>query len=413
MTTIYKFIMLSFIVVFALPGRAQEQSLNHYLKEAAENHPGVQAAYHEYYAALEKVPQVGALPDPKLSFGYFASPVETRLGPQQAKISVSQMFPWFGTLKKQEKAFAEQAKAQYQQFLSRKNEVYKNVKMKWLELYKVNEAIRITKENLDVFQSLKQITQRNYETGKTEMTDVLRLDINIREQENKLKDLQERLSTVKTEFNLLMNKNETAEINVPGTIATDTFDLRAYRDSVRSNPDLTALKHKEKALEHQYEVAKKKGYPSISLALDYAIIGERQDMQVANSGRDVIMPMVGISIPLYRKKYDAMKKEKELQLKAVQSKQQNTINALSAKYKAAEEQYVDAMRKVDLYKEQTRESERIYNLLKTNYSADGNNFYELLKTRLMVLKYELKLEKARADQNRAVAKLEFLTHQKQ
>jgi hypothetical protein len=31
----------------------------------------------------------------------------------------------------------------------------------------------------------------------------------------------------------------------------------------------------------------------------------------------------------------------------------------------------------------------------------------------MVLKYELKLEKARADQNRAVAKLEFLTHQKQ
>ena len=413
MTTIYKFIMLSFIVVFALPGRAQEQSLNHYMKEAAENNPGVQAAYHEYYAALEKVPQVGALPDPKLSFGYFVSPVETRLGPQQAKFSVSQMFPWFGTLKKQEKAFAEKAKVQYQQFLSRKNEIYKNVKMKWYELYKVNEAIRITKENLDVLRSLKQITQRNYETGKTGMTDVLRLDINIREQENRLKDLQERLSTVKTEFNLLLNKSKTASINMPDTIATDSFDLVAYRDSVRSNPDLTALEHKEKSLEHQFEVAKKKGYPNISLALDYAIIGERQDMQVANSGRDVIMPMIGISIPLYRKKYDAMKKEKELQLKAVRSKQQSTINSLSAKYKEAEERYVDAMRQVDLYKEQTRETERIYNLLKTNYSADGNNFYELLETRLMVLEYELKLEKARADQNIAVAKLEYLTNQKQ
>jgi len=405
--------MLSFIVVFALPGRAQEQPLNHYMKEAAENNPGVQAAYHEYYAALEKVPQVGALPDPKLSFGYFVSPVETRLGPQQAKFSVLQMFPWFGTLKKQEKAFAEKAKVQYQQFLSRKNKVYKKVKMKWYELYKVNEAIRITKENLDVLRSLKQITQRNYETGKTGMTDVLRLDINIREQENKLKDLQERLSTIKTEFNLVLNKSKTASINMPDTIATDSFDLVAYRDSVRSNPDLTALEHKEKSLEHQFEVAKKKGYPNISLALDYAIIGERQDMQVTNSGRDVIMPMIGISIPIYRKKYDAMKKEKELQLKAVRSKQQNTINSLSAKYKEAEERYVDAMRKVDLYKEQTRETERIYNLLKTNYSADGNNFYELLKTRLMVLEYELKLDKARADQNIAVAELEYLTNQKQ
>ena len=52
------------------------------------------------------------------------------------------------------------------------------------------------------------------------------------------------------------------------------------------------------------------------------------------------------------------------------------------------------MRKVDLYREQSNETERIYKLLETNYSSDGENFYELLKTRLMVLKFELKLEKA-------------------
>ena len=412
MKTIYKHIILILAVVFTLQAKAQEQDLSKYLKEAGENNPELKAAYHEYYAALEKVPQVGALPDPKLSFGYFISPVETRLGPQQLKFSVSQMFPWFGTLKKQEEAYAEKAKVKYQQFLSLRNEVYKKVKLKWYELYKVKEELRITKENLDVLHSLKQITERNYETGKTEMTDVLRLDVNIREQENKLEDLQEQLSTTKTEFNLLLNKNKTAKVNPPREMSPDTFDLSFYRDSVMNNPDLKALEHKVTSLKHQQEVAKKKGYPNISLALDYAVIGERQDMQVANSGRDVIMPMVGISIPLYRKKYDAMKKEKELQLKAVKSKQQSKANNLSSEYKKAEEQYLDAMRKVNLYKEQSNETERIYNLLETNYSSDGENFYELLKTRLMVLEFELKLEKAKANQNIAVAKLEYLTNQK-
>ena len=65
-----------------------------------------------------------------------------------------------------------------------------------------------------------------------------------------------------------------------------------------------------------------------------------------------------------------------------------------------------------MYREQANETERIYNLLKTSYSADGQNFYELLKTRLLVLKFELKLEQAKADQNIAVAKLEYLTNQK-
>ena len=409
---IYKHILLILAVVFTLQAKSQEQDLSKYLKEAGENNPELRATYHEYYAALEKVPQVGALPDPKLSFGYFISPVETRLGPQQMKFSVSQMFPWFGTLKKQEEAYAEKAKVKYQQFLGVKNKVYKKVKLKWYELYKVKEEIRITKENLDVLYSLKQITERNYETGKTEMTDVLRLDVNIREQENKLEDLREQLSTTKTEFNLLLNKNKTAELNPPQKMSPDTFDLSYYRDSVSNNPDLKALEHKVTSLKHQQEVAKKKGYPNISLALDYAVIGKRQDMQVANSGQDIIMPMVGISIPLYRKKYDAMKKEKKLQLKAVKSEQQSKANNLSSEYKKAEEQYLDAMRKADLYREQSNETERIYNLLETNYSSDGENFYELLKTRLMVLEFELKLEKAKANQNIAVAKLEYLTNQK-
>ncbi|MBS3773748.1 MAG: TolC family protein [Bacteroidales bacterium] len=413
MKAIYKHTILLIMVHLFLSGIIQGQTLNEYLKEAGENHPELQAAYHEYHAALEKVPQVGALPDPKLGFGYFISPIETRLGPQQLKISVSQMFPWFGTLKEQEKAAAEKARIQYQQFVNLKNQIYQEVKSQWYELYKTQQALHIIKENLGILNSLKNLSRRNYETGKSQMADVLRTEVNIREQKNKLEDLKEKLSTQKTEFNLLLNRSESDSIRVPGNIQPDTFDTMAYRDSIRNNPGLTALSHKKTALEHQYEADRKKGYPNLSLGLDYAIIGKRQDMQVNNSGRDVVMPMVGISLPLNRKKYDAMKKETSLKLQAVQSEQQDRLNTLSARYKKAEEKYLDAIRKVDLYKKQIEETEKIYRLLKTNYSTDGENFFELLRTQLMVQEYKLKLRQAIANQNIAVSKLEYLTNQNQ
>jgi len=409
----YRLLIIIISVTLLFPGLLQGQTLNDYLKEAGENHPGLKAAWHEYYAALEKVPQVGTLPDPMLSFGIFISPVETRLGPQQLKVSFSQMFPWFGTLKEKEKAAAEKAKIEYQQFLDLKNQVYKQVKTQWYQLYKTGRAINITKENLDILNSLKTLSRRNYETGKSEMADLLRINVNIREQENRLDDLQEQLSTQKTEFNLLLNRSGKDTLVTPGSIQLDSFNTLAYRDSIRKNPKLTALSHKHTALEHQYEVNKKKGYPSISLGLDYAVLGNREDMQVAQNGRDVIMPMVGISLPLYREKYKAMKRETKMKLEAVRNEQKNRLNNLSSQYEKAEEQYLDAVRKVDLYKEQVEETERIYNLLKTSYSADGENFFELLRTRLMVQKFELKLEKAKADQNIAVSTLKYLTNQNQ
>ncbi len=397
------------LAVLLSAGGGRAQDLDSYLQEAGRNHPGIQAAWKEYYAALEQVPQAGALPDPQLSLGYFISPVETRLGPQQFKVSLSQMFPWFGTLNEKQQAAAERARVKYQQFAEKRNAVYKQIRVQWYSLYKTRQAIEITQENIGILESLKSLTRRNYENDKGRMAELLRIDVNIREQQNKLGDLREQLATQRTDFNLLLNRQAGDSLKAPGTIQPDTFNIMAYRDSLGTHPELTALEHKEAALKHQVEAERKKGYPSISLGLDYAVIGQRQDMQVADNGRDVIMPMIGISLPLYRKKYDAMVKETRFRLEAIQAKQQEKQNTLSSQYKKAEEAYKEALRHIDLYTKQVRETERIYNLLKTSYSADGESFFEVLRTRLLVQEYQLKLEKARADRNIAVARLQYLT----
>ena len=78
MRTIHKIIII-ILSLLVLNVHAQKE-LDGYLKLGAENNPGLKAKFAEYNAALEKVPQVGTLPDPTISFGYFITPVETRVG---------------------------------------------------------------------------------------------------------------------------------------------------------------------------------------------------------------------------------------------------------------------------------------------------------------------------------------------
>jgi hypothetical protein len=63
------------------------QTLSEYLRYGALHSAGLKAAFEEWKAALEQTPQAKALPDPRLTYGYFTQEVETRVGPQLQRVS--------------------------------------------------------------------------------------------------------------------------------------------------------------------------------------------------------------------------------------------------------------------------------------------------------------------------------------
>ena len=151
-----KFILILFTALgFHLSGNAQ--TLEDYFQIAAENNPGLLAKYKNFEAAMQRVAQVSSLPDPNLSFGYFISPVETRVGPQQARFSLTQMFPWFGTLSAQENAASLLAEAKYQEFLDARNKLYYQVSASYFPLYELEKLISIEVENQRILSSYKEI----------------------------------------------------------------------------------------------------------------------------------------------------------------------------------------------------------------------------------------------------------------
>jgi hypothetical protein len=142
-----------------------QDSLLFYLSEAAKNNPTVLQKYYEYQAALQKVPQVGSLPDPELNIGVFLSPMELLSGNQVADLRLMQMFPWFGTLRAAKDEMSLMANAKYESFRDAKLQVFYEVQSTWFDLFKVQQNIRISEKSIDILKTIERIALVKFRTA--------------------------------------------------------------------------------------------------------------------------------------------------------------------------------------------------------------------------------------------------------
>ena len=132
------------LILFGMSS-ARAENLDDYIQLALQENPTIQSKMAEVEASRQKVIATGFLPDPKISVGYFLSPVETRVGPQQAKIGISQMFPAFGSLKIKEELQQSLSEGKTQELQQIKNQIIFELKSLWFQLLSIQEKIMIQK----------------------------------------------------------------------------------------------------------------------------------------------------------------------------------------------------------------------------------------------------------------------------
>lgn len=404
----YKIIIGMLILLISSVASAQNR-LNKYLEIAAENNPELKARFDEYMAALEVTPQVKALPDPQVAFGYFIQPVETRVGPQQFKLSASQMFPWFGTLKAKENVAIQTAKAKYELFEESKSKLFNTVRNNYFNLYFNYKAIDITMENLDILHIFRKLAIIKVEAGLVSSLDEYRISIEINDLENQLALLKDQQHVLTTTFNNLLNVDEKSLVDVPNLLWSDDFPLNkeAALDSIiQKNHQLLGIDLQQEALQYKKEVASLMGKPSFKIGLDYTVVGKGENNM---AGTDAFMfPSVGVTIPLYRNKYKAMVQEVAYLESAKANEKVDKTNMLETLFENNWKDYRDAVRRLSLYEKQLELARKSLTLLETDYSTGNKNFEEILRMERKVLKYNLELEKARADKQASVSFINYL-----
>lgn len=400
------------IVLFVICAPLKAQTLDDYLVEAGKNNPTLASHFYEYLASLESAPQVKALPDPDLTFGYFISPIETRVGAQRARIGLNQMFPWFGSQQAKGNAAAEIAQSKFEVFEESRNKLFFSVQKLWFDMYQLNTSIEILKKNISILQTFENLALQRYETAQVSQVDVLRVQIEKEDLITQLALLEDSKNLQVQEFNELLNRPKHTTVNSPNTIST--LDLSLPIEEIElaiqnQNPRISKLDYEEAAAKNVVHVAQKNGMPSIGLGFEYIFTEERNDVTLPQNGDDAFIAKIGIKIPLWRGKYSAEKTQAALKLRSIQDQRMAMQNQLQTQFQKSLRDYENAKRRVSLYKDlQIQRTEQAIEILLENYTTSSADFEELLRLQQKLLGFQLSKETALVDQNTSVAFIEYL-----
>ncbi len=447
-------------------------SLLKYLELAEKNNPVVLQKFNEYEAAIQKIPQAGSLPDPELSAGIFLSPMELVNGNQIADFRLMQMFPWFGVLRNAKDEMSLMAKAKFEELRDAKLQVFYDVQSTLYELYKLGKEISISEKNRDILKLIERLALVKYKSanpanpatssqsssgtstlgqdnnpgnsdmqvmpvgqgspsgsdqqsssmqngpmgsssGTTGLSDIYRIQIESGDLENNIALLYNKKSVLIAQFNGYLNRPVSTPVSTVENIASDSsgFDLKAVSDSMLTlNPMLGRINYEKQSLDARQNMVKRMGYPMVGLGLNYSLIGKTKYPMGPPSmnGRDMVMPMVVFTLPVYRKKYSAMQSEAELLKAAASENYKAAANALQTEYYKAVMLYRDAERRVKLYDNQSQLAARSFDLALKSFSTSSVSLAEVLRVRQQTLDYELKKVEADADYNTAIAWLKKL-----
>ena len=245
------------------------------------------------------------------------------------------------------------------------------------------------------------------------MSDVLRIQIEKAELQNNLEILASNRIAAEARFNALLNRKQDMRVAVPDSLEQLRFliDDQAMTDSIiTANPMLSMLEAEANAYRAKAVMDKKMSYPMFGIGLQYSLVGKSNNKMVMDdmNGMDMFMPMFKISIPIFRKKYQAQQKESQHYRRASELKYENTLNQLQSEYQTVKQQLADAARKIALYKKQQELSLSTWQLIVREFSAGTTSLTEVIQVERQLLDYSLKKSEAIAEYNTMVAGMEKL-----
>ncbi len=397
------------------PALIEGASADDFVRYALYHSPKVEAAYQRWTAAAERLPQVRSLPDPRVNIGFFLDEVETRTGAQQARVGVSQSFPWPELLSDREDAAALAARAAWQQFEAARLTVTERVVETLHEVAYLDAAIRITGDNLELLTSFEEVVRARYRVGSGSHPELIRVQVELGQLEDRLAQLRAMRPTYVADLNAALNRPTGAPVELltelPGRVAS--VDGPALAEIARrSNPVLLALDERIEEQRIRTDVARKEGLPDFTVGLDYIVTDEAINSSIAESGDDPILLSFGITVPLWRDKYDAGVREALARRLAVSYERADEANRITTSIQRAWFEHTDADRRVRLFETTLiPKAEESLRASLTGFRAGETSFLDLLDTERTLLEFAVSAERARADRGQALARLNTLVGQ--
>ena len=389
--------------------------LKAFVEEVLERNPRVARAQAVAEAAGQRAPQVSALPDPMVGLTLFLLPPQTRVGPQQVAVGVSQRFPWFGKLNLREQAALLDAAAASALVEAIRLELITEAKRIYFDLSFLDDQQRIIGEDRATLQHYEQLAQARYASGVGLGQAVIKIQAEITRADTRLLDIDVRRETLIASANALRDLPARSLVLVGPLPAASPLEdkienLRIVALSHR--PELVAADLRIESAATRIELAKKDYKPDFTVGLNYGFVGQRSDaageaFPPEGNGDDNLSLSGAINLPIWRKKLAAGVEER-IQRRLVADEEKRALVA------QIESGIGDQSSRLPLLYDQLRLYDNVltvqaeHSLLSAEsaYAAGTLSSLDLLDAERVLLNVRIAAARVRADYAIAIARLE-------
>ena len=376
------------IILFFTFHFASGQDLQSYISEALENNPTIQKFQLKHELIQEKINETNTVPNTEFGVGYFVSKPETRVGAQDFKVSVKQMFPWFGTITSRENYANALAAVSYEDIAIAKRKLASEIHQSYYNLYTLKEKNSIVDENLELLKVYETMALASVESGKATMVQVLRIQMRKNELLALKQELIETFASEKTVFSKLLNRNHPDGISVVDTLFIPKEEMDVL-DSLSIHPELIKFDKLYASVKKSELLNQKDKAPMIGVGLDYISVTERPNMTLADNGKDILMPMLTVSIPIFNKKYNSKTKQNELAQQEIISQKKERKNELETLLSKAVHEKASARINYKMQVENIIKTKNAEEILIKKYETENIDFYEVLDLQELQLKFQM------------------------
>ncbi len=394
-------------------GNAQEkETLAELVQIALEQNNEILAARSRLVEATERIRQAGTLPDPKLGMQYFLEPVETRTGPQESSISLTQSIPWLGRLSLNKQLRQNDTDITRVLLTSTHLGVIRKIKEAYIEYGYLGQAKKITSQNLELMNYLEGIVRTNYTNGKASYTDVLKIQIEIAKLENKQQSLDDNTMPVRVKLNGLLGVDRNMARRQPETlpeISLGPQEEEIYTLTRQYNPNILAGQHKVTRNQTSLDIANQGFYPDIALSVKTIFTGEAEFGNPQGSGRNPIIAGLSITLPIFYDRRNGAVAEKQASIRTARNELEQILNSLETEIELTLFRYREAERLLNLYRENLIPKVRQeLDVALEAFQGGQHSIIELIDSEKDWLNFELARIRAQADMAIQIARLEEL-----
>jgi cobalt-zinc-cadmium efflux system outer membrane protein len=384
-------------------------SLNGYLAFAVARSPELRASFERWRAATMRISRARRIPEPVIKYSYFVRSVETRVGPQNHRLSLMQSFPWPTALSAGADAASETARAAQRRFDAQALAVKQVVADAYWRLWLLQEEHHLKNEHDLVMETLAGTVRGRVRTGAASLADLNQVELRIarhhdhhgahrEDQRVATADLQraigapaseQRLTATDTPFEGLPAKSE-----------------ETLHEAARQHPRVEAAELMASASDSQVRAEAAERAPSLLAGLDWIVVGKAPTL-FEKSGQDAVIVTAGLSVPLWGRNYRDAMSAARAEGAAYRADRDAALQTADAQLTAAMSAVRDAQRRIDLYRNTLiPQAETTFQSVLGSYQSGRSTVASALLVQKELLELQLELARSRAHHSRAWAVLE-------